>query len=136
MQGAINLCLEDDTSKRPDFKLLQGEVEAAIITEYCIKGTDADDEKAVAFIQQTHDFLLDYKERGLGWTVLHRACYNNRVRVVRALVAKGVYLNIQNNAGYTALDYCVLYKNQASGEYLYSVGGRCNCKTYPSEWKQ
>jgi len=66
MQGVINLCLEDDTSKRPDFKLLQGEVEYTIIQEYCGQKTDADDEKAVAFIQQTHDFLLDYKERELG----------------------------------------------------------------------
>jgi len=59
MQCAINQCILDDTEQRPSFSVLQGEIEYALILEYCLEGTDEADAKAVALIQQT-EFVLNY----------------------------------------------------------------------------
>jgi hypothetical protein len=88
VQEAINLCLSDDISERPNFVQLQGEIEYAIILEYCNQKTEEDDNKAITFINQTDDFLLNYEVIVDSDSVLRHANFCKRFAIVKALEAK------------------------------------------------
>jgi hypothetical protein len=51
------------------------------------------------------------------------------------LVEAGADANKQNGHQETCLDWAIP-DLQEVGEYLYSIGARCNKDTYPSKWKQ
>jgi len=68
-------------------------------------------------------------------TGLHFAVDESSLSCCQLLVKAGADANKQSTSGVTCLDKAVPYK-QEIGEYLYSIGSRCNKNPYPSSWKQ
>lgn len=71
-----------------------------------------------------------------GMTALTWAAENGKMDIAIALVKKGAELNVQNKYGDTPLDKAIACDQKEVGEYLHSLGAKCNEEEYPSEWKQ
>jgi len=70
------------------------------------------------------------------FTALHLAVLGSNLSCCQLLVKAGAGANLQNKYGETCLDTAVIGKKQKIGEYLYSIGARCNVKTYSHWWKK
>ena len=53
---------------------------------------------------------------------------------MKLLVQAGADVNIKDSDNYTALDYAIWKVEKECGEFLRSVGAKCNKREYPSHW--